>query len=132
MVLNIIVRKIKNEIARDFLALGSWVFYALVIGRALIEPFRPFVDQLIIAGFSIAVIGRMIEHDEYIARALVLAFFTGAFYQDVIYSGFAFMAVIGVVASAKYIKREWNEILKGIIIGAISIFIGYYVPFTYF
>ena len=41
----------KKELARDFLALGSWIFYVLVVVRILILPDRwPYLNHLLIAG----------------------------------------------------------------------------------
>ena len=46
----------KKETARDFLGLSSIIFFLLVVARALIKPYRPFVDQMIIAGIVLLII----------------------------------------------------------------------------
>jgi len=75
-----VVKNNKKEFARDFLALGSWVFFVLVIARAAIEPYRPFIDQVILAGVLLVVIGLIFKgkkfYDPYVARGLVLVIFT--------------------------------------------------------
>ena len=122
----------KKEMARDVLALGSWVFYVLVIGRALIKPYRPFVDQLVIAAFVLVVIGFFISKvDWYVARGLVLAVFTILFYEDAVYSGFAVVASVLLIVSSKYVGTDWKRILLGLGIGVIAVLAGYYGVLLY-
>jgi|TARA_Y100000310_G_scaffold239607_1_gene243274 hypothetical protein len=120
----------KKEIARDVLAFGSIVFYVLVIVRALIKPYRPFVDSLVVAILVLIVLYIFIKnYDTYIARGFVLAFFTSIFYQDRLFSIFASFLFLGLIFSSYYIGTEKSKILKGLIFGAISIAIGYYGVF---
>ena len=122
----------KKEMARDVLALGSWVFYVLVIGRALIKPYRPFVDQLVIAAFVLVVIGFFISKvDWYVARGLVLAVFTILFYEDAVYSGFAVVASVLLIVSSKYVGTDLRKILFGVVVGTIAVFAGYYGVLLY-
>jgi hypothetical protein len=53
----------KKKWARDFLALGSWVFFILVLARALIKPYRPLVDQVFIAGVVLVIAVFILKHD---------------------------------------------------------------------
>jgi hypothetical protein len=120
----------KKEIARDVLAFGSIVFYVLVIVRALIKPYRPFVDSLVVAILVLIVLYIFIKnYDTYIARGFVLAFFTSIFYQDRLFSIFASFLFLGLIFSSYYIGTEKSKISKGLIFGAISIAIGYYGVF---
>ncbi len=116
-----------KEIARDFLAIGSWIFYVLVVARALIGPYRPFFDQVIIAGFVLIILAFVIrKYDGYVARAIVLAFFTSLFYEDNLFTGFAVLAGLGSVGSSYYLNKDWKRILLGILAGLLGILIGYY------
>ena len=118
----------KKKITRDFLALGSWVFYFLVIGRALIEPYRPFVDQIIIAGIILILSSFIIKkYDDYISKGLVLVVFTILFYEDRIFSIFAILVFIGLIFSSYILGNEKRNIIKGVIIGVVSTLIGYYL-----
>jgi hypothetical protein len=120
----------KKKIARDVLAFGSIVFYVLVIVRALIKPYRPFVDSLVVAILVLIVLYIFIKnYDTYIARGFVLAFFTSIFYQDRLFAIFASFLFLGLIFSSYYIGTEKSKILKGLIFGAISIAIGYYGVF---
>ncbi len=124
----------KKEIARDILALGSWVFYLLVIARAAIKPYRPFLDQLIIAGFVIFLIELISKEgaDDYISKGVVLVVFTSIFYESDLYTGFASLVGIGLLLSSWYLKKDLKRILYGILIGVIATGIGYYVSGLYF
>jgi hypothetical protein len=124
--------KWKKEFARDILALGSWVFYVLVIGRALIKPYRPFVDQVIIAGLFLFIISLIWkEKDEYLERGVVLIVFTSLFYYSAVYSGFVIFVGILMIGSSYYLSRDWKKIFYGLLIGAIATGVGYYVPMIY-
>lgn len=118
---------IKNT-ARDFLAIGSWIFYILVIARVLIKPYRPFADQLIIAAIILLLLSLFIkDSDGYIARGLILAVFTSLFYQDNLFTLFAIIAFIGLIISSYFIGSSKIKIIKGLILGIISSAIGYYL-----
>jgi len=119
----------KQTLARDVLALGSWVFYFLVIARALIKPYRPFADQLIIAAIILVVINLFIKNYEgYTSRALILVVFTSLFYKDNLFTSFAALIGLGLIASSYYTGNDKNKIIKGILIGLIATLIGYYLP----
>ena len=120
----------KKEIARDILAFGSIVFYVLVLVRALIQPYRPFVDSLVVAILVLIVLSIFIKnYDTYIARGFVLAFFTSVFYQDILFTIFAVFLFIGLIVSSYYIGTGKSKILKGLILGAVSVAVGYYGVF---
>jgi|TARA_Y100000034_G_scaffold97892_1_gene119684 hypothetical protein len=120
----------KKEISRDVLAFGSIVFYVLVVVRALIKPYRPFVDSLVVAILVLILLSIFIKnYDSYIARGFILAFFTSVFYQDKLFTIFASFLFFGLIFSSYYIGTEKSKILKGLIFGAISIAIGYYGVF---
>ena len=118
----------KKETARDFLALGSWIFFILVIGRALIKPYRPFVDQVVIAGLILLIVGFLIKnYDGYLAKGLVLVVFTILFYEDNVFTVFAILAMVGLVISSYFITKDKVKIIKGLVIGAVSVGVAYYL-----
>lgn len=117
----------KRELARDFLALGSWIFYVLVLARSAIRPYRPFVDQLVIAGILLIILVFAFKnHEGYVARTLVLVWFTIIFYNDLGFSVFAVLAFLGVVVSSRYIGRDWKKIVFGVLVGLVAVVVGYY------
>ena len=121
-------KKQKKEWARDFLALGSWVFYFLVVGRALIKFYRPFTDQILIAGLILLILGFIFKkYDGYVARGLVLVIFTIIFYNHKIFTWFAILVFIGMILSSYIIGNSKKKILLGGIIGGIVSLISYYL-----
>lgn len=121
----------KKELARDFFSLGSWVFYILVLIRALIKPYRPFVDQIIIAAIVVVILRSFIHSDGYLARGLILAVFTSLFYQDFLFTIFAFLVLAGLIYASFILGRRMRSRIIGLIFGVIAVLIGYYVPNFY-
>lgn len=122
------IKNLKRETARDFLALGSWIFFILVIARALIKPYRPFVDQIIIAGIILLILGFVFkDFDGYVAKALILVVFTILFYEDGVFTIFAIFALIGLIVSSYFVRNNKIKIIKGVVIGTIISIISYYL-----
>lgn len=121
----------KKEIQRDLLALGSPLFYALVVARSLIGPFYTFFYQLIVAAVFLAGLSFIIKNsNSYVAQGLVLAMLTSLFYKDIFFAIFASLIYLGLVASALCLGIGKTEIRKGLLIGFLSVAAGYYLsPF---
>ena len=119
-------KNLKKEIARDVLALGSWVFYLIVTVRALIKPYRPFADQIIIAAIVLILVGWVYKDwDGYVSRALVLVVFTSIFYQSMIYTIFVSLIGLILIYSSRYVGNSTKKIFHGLVVGAISILVSY-------
>jgi len=117
----------KKEIARDSLALGSILFYAIVIIRAIVGEYLPFVYQLVIAIIVLFLLSRVIKGDQYLARGIILFVFTSLFYNDKMFTIFAFTLLVILIVSLNYLKVKRNVILNGLLLGIISTVIGYYL-----
>lgn len=116
-----------KEIARDLLALGSIPFYFLVVIRAVIGKYDIFVYQMLIAAIIIFILYFIIKDSNiHIARALVILAFTSLFYKEMIFTVFAALIWVLLLASAYYIKRKIGFVVRGIVIGIISSLVGYY------
>ena len=116
-----------KETARDLFAFGSVPFYFLVVVRAMIGKYSIFVNQMIIGAIAIFILYFIIKNSNlHIARSLVIVAFTSLFYQATLYTIFAALVWILLVVSAYYIKRNIGFIMRGMIIGVISSFLGYY------
>ena len=114
----------KKELARDFLALGSWVFFVLVIVRLLILPYKwTYINHLYIAGGLILLVDLFLRGrvDTYISRALVIVFYTSLFYENTLYSIFVKLAFAGLVFSSKYIGNSWKKIGFGLLLGLVGV-----------
>ena len=116
-----------KEIARDLIALGSIPFYFLVVIRAIIGKYNVFVYQMVIAAIVIFILYFIIKNSNlHIGRALVILVFTSLFYKEVLFTTFAALIWILLLASAYYLKRSFGFVLRGILIGILSSLAGYY------
>jgi len=119
---------IGRKVARDVLALGSWVFFALVIVRALIGPFYPLLSQVVIAGIFVLIVGLLFkDYDGYLSRGIILAIFTCLFYRDTLYSAFVTLVVAAMIWSSYSVGRKNKEVIWGVVIGLLGSGIGYYL-----
>ncbi len=117
-----------KEISRDLLALGSIIFYFLVVIRAIIGKYNIFVYQMLIAISIIFILNFIIKGSNlHIARAFVALVFTSTFYKEELFTIFAGAVWILMLLSAFYVKRKMSPIFRAIVISAISTVIAYYL-----
>ena len=116
-----------KETARDLWAFGSIPFYFLVVIRAIIGKYNVFIYQMAISAIAVFILWFIIKNSNlHIARAFVIVVFTSMFYNTIFYTIFAVLVWILLLISVYYIKRKIGCIIRGIIIGVISSFAGYY------
>ncbi len=116
----------KKEVARDCIALGSIPFYIIVLIRAIIGEYAIFVYQLLIAFLILFGLSRLIKYDVYVARVFILFLFTSLFYEVLLYTSFAFLLWILVIASSWYLKVKKELLFKGIVFGLLVGLVSYY------
>ncbi|MFT4249834.1 MAG: hypothetical protein ACMXYD_00540 [Candidatus Woesearchaeota archaeon] len=104
-----------RELARDFLALGSWIFYALVVVRALIEPYWEFATPVLITGALLLITQNLYAYEGYTARATALVYYTTQFYQDTLFSIFAYALLLGVPLAAYVNESTKKELALAIL-----------------
>lgn len=117
----------KKEIARDSIALGSLPFYFIVIVRAIIGNDIRFVYQLLIAFTLLIIFSFIIKFNHHISRALALTVFISLFYYQLAFAIFASILFIVMVMSSFYLKVKKREVVFGLLFGAISSIISYYL-----
>jgi len=119
----------KKEAARDIIALGSIPFYFIVIIRALIVSYKPFLYQLIIAAFFLFLLSLFVKKsDFYVSRSLILLTFTNIFYQEIEYLIFSSLLWLGLLISSNYLNRgKKKEIVIGLFLGISSVAVAYLV-----
>lgn len=114
----------RSELARDFLSLGSWVFFVLVVARILILPYRwPYLTHLLIAAGLILVVDIFARKsvDGYLARSVVLAYYLCLFYENRQFSIFVTLAVIGLLISSRHLGNDWKKIIYGVVLGLVGV-----------
>lgn len=121
---------IKNEIARDLIALGGLPFYILILVRTTIGSYHDFLFRLLIALVSLFVLTKFIKDaNQHIARGLILVVVTSLHYEDLPFTIFAFIVWLIMVYSLTYLKVTRKEIVTGIVFGVISTALGYFLTF---
>ncbi|MFT4310717.1 MAG: hypothetical protein ACMXYC_03725 [Candidatus Woesearchaeota archaeon] len=115
---------------RDLLGLGSWIMYLLVLARSMIDMYRPFVDQMLIAGMFLLLLYFTIPHNGYTARIIVIAYFTSLFYQSTGFTIFISIITLLIIYSALQHDTKKNIVI-GCIIGGTATALGYFIPTLY-
>ena len=122
------VKDWKKEIARDTIALGSIPFYFIVMIRAIVGEYMPFVYQLLIAFVVLIALSFIVKKaDFYVARCFVLFVFTSLFYKHSLYTVFAFLFWAFLIVSAHYLRVKKSAIVKRIVWGMVSSLVGYWL-----
>jgi hypothetical protein len=118
----------KKEVFRDVLALGSIIFYFIVLVRALIGDYLPFVYQLVIAFVLLIVLSYFVKgSNNHLARMLVLVIFTSLFYNQIVFTVFVSFVFVLAIVSSYYLKKD---ILKGLVLGIVSSLVSYFLVQT--
>ncbi len=82
----------KEEIARDLIALGGLPFYFLVLVRASIGGYLSFLSHVAIALPVLYLLSRAVRGSNlHIARALILVVFTSVYYKALPFTVFSFL-----------------------------------------
>lgn len=118
----------KKEIARDSLALGSILFYLIVIIRAVIGDYKLFVYQVVIALIVLFLLSKVFKNsNHYLARGYILFVFVSMFYKDNLFTIFAFVLLSILIVSLNYLGTKRRVILNGMLLGIASTVIGNYL-----
>ncbi len=125
----------KKEVARDFLALGSLPFYAIVTARAVIGIHAVFVYQVVFGLIIFHLLdwglrkSRGFNSDQHVGRAFLLTFFSSLYYDRLFFAIFAFLLFEGIIISSHYLKTEKQRktILWGLLFSGLAALTAYLV-----
>ena len=118
--------KWRKELARDCIALGGIPFLVLTIVRvSVVQAYYPM--QFIISSTVFFILRAIFKGALRAGIGLILVIFTSIFYNHFLFTIFASLIYIGIVVSLFYLKKEKKEILKGILLGALSATAGYLI-----
>ncbi|MFH0827059.1 MAG: hypothetical protein V1923_04135 [Candidatus Omnitrophota bacterium] len=113
-----------KEVARDLIALGGIPFLVLTIARVSV-PFSYYPMQFIVSSTLFFILKIIFKADLRAGIGLILSIFISLYYRNALFTVFASLVYAGMVISSFYLKKEPKQILKGILLGAISTGIGY-------
>lgn len=115
-----------KETARDLIALGSPVFFIIVITRIYLLSNYSYLSQFIIGAVIFFPLMFLFKANMYAGLGLIVLIFTTLFYNNLNFTIFGIFIYLLLLASLNYLKIERMKILKGIIFGLISTRISYY------
>lgn len=115
-----------KETSRDFLAIASPVFFALVLVRVSLLSNLEYLMQFVFAGILFFILVYFFKSNRYSGLGLIMLFFTIIFYNNLKFSIFAILVYFGLIASLLYLKEEKNKIFKGFAFGVISSVVSYF------
>ncbi len=114
------------ELARDLIALGGIPFLILTIARVSVSPaYYPL--QFIISAALFFILRQILRATLHAGIGLILLVFTCLYYNHLLFTIFALIVYVGLIISLFYLKNDIKEILKGILLGAVSAGIGYLI-----
>lgn len=121
-----ISNNIKEEVARDLIALGGLPFYFLVIVRSSIGDYFTFLCQILIALLVLYLISKVVKNSNlHIARGFILVIFTSIFYEALPFTIFSILVWGCMIISLMYLKIDNKEIIKGVASGVVGVIIAY-------
>ena len=113
-------KELVKEIARDIIALGSIPFFILVLARIWILHDPVYFYKFLFSGILFLIPCLLLKSDIYSGLALISVIFLSLNYKDTVFTFFACLAYILLLASLVYLKKEKQSIIKGIMLGAAS------------
>src|SRR3989338_5041757 len=119
----------KKEFARDCIALGGIFFYALVVARVAMLQNWNYVFQFVFAAavFVLLAAAFRFKVEAHAGLGFILLVLISLYYKNMFFTIFALIVYILLIVSLFYLKVEKSRIWKGILAGAISTAIGYYI-----
>jgi len=115
-----------KEVARDLIALGSPLFFAVVVARIYFLSNWAYLSQFIIGGILFYTLAILLKTDKRAGMGVILLIFLTFYYNDLQFSWFARILFILFIGALYYLKIEKLEIAKSIILGIIATVISYY------
>ena len=119
----------KKELTRDCVALGGIFFYALVVARVAMLQNWTYVFQFVFAAaiFVLLAAAFRFKVEAHAGLGFILLVLISLYYKNMFFTIFALIVYILLIVSLFYLKVEKSKIWKGILMGAVSTAIGYYI-----
>jgi len=120
-------RDLLQNIARDFVALGSPVFLILVVLRLLLIPNYEIIVGMILASIIFMILFFFVKQNIYSGIGFITLVFLIQNYADFRFNVFASIAYVLLIGSLFYLKKDWKKILLGVLIGGLCVGVGWYL-----
>lgn len=116
-----------KEIARDIIALGGIPFFSIVVIRIWLLDTPAYLSQFLIAGSLFLIATFLLKSSFYSGLSLISLFFTALVYADLRYTLFGSFVYLLLLGSLFYLNYNKKNIILGVILGAVTTVIGYYI-----
>ena len=115
-----------KETARDLIALGSLVFFIIVIARIYLLSNYSYLGQFVLSALIFFPLMFLLKANMYAGLGLIVLIFTTLFYNNLNFTIFGIAIYLLLLASLIYLKYDKKKVIIGVILGAISTGISYY------
>ncbi len=116
-----------KDTARDLIALGGLPFFILILVRVYILNKPEYFAQFAVAGLIFIIIAPFLRTSIYAGLGLIAVVFTNLYYQDLSFGIFSGIAYVLLLGSLVFLEKPKREIVKGVILGALSTGVAYYL-----
>jgi len=115
-----------NELARDLIAFGSIPFLLLTVARvSVMQAYYPM--QFVISSIIFFILREVFKASLHAGVGLILLVFISLFYRNFLFTVFALPIYLGLIISLIYLGRSKIKVIKGVLCGAASAALGYYI-----
>lgn len=122
--------KIKDfikESARDLIALGSWIFFIIVVVRIYLLSNYSYLSQFIVGALVFFPLIFLFGANMYAGLGLIILIFTTLFYNNLNFTIFGIFIYLLLLVSLIFLKYDKMKVLKGVLFGLAATGISYYV-----
>jgi len=116
-----------KETARDLIALGGLPFFILVIGRVWSLSKTYYQFQFVFGGIIFLFLMFLFKAEIHAGLALIILVFLTKYYASLSFGIFASCAYLLLLTSLIYLGKDKKELVKGVLFGAISALISWYL-----
>jgi len=119
-------KKWVDEFTRDLIAFGSIPFLVITITRVSVMTIY-YPMQFIVSSILFFILKYIFKANLRAGIGLILLTFTSIYYNHLLFTIFALIVYIGLIAALFYLKRNKKDVLKGILLGVLSAIIAYFI-----
>lgn len=118
-----------KETARDFVALGGFPFFALVLARVWMLDNVVYFTQFVVAGVVFGFVFLKLRQNLHAGFGLIVLVFTSLYYGDVLFWMFGSVVYCLLIGSLVYLDKSWKSIALGVLAGALGVGISFIYPY---
>ncbi|MEX0932962.1 MAG: hypothetical protein WDZ77_02585 [Candidatus Pacearchaeota archaeon] len=118
---------ILKEVSRDVVALGSPIFFFLILLRVSITQNYFYLSQFILSGILFLLLMFLFKANIYSGLGFIALVFTSIYYNYLPYAIFGTFVYLSLLMSLNYLNVDKSGIMRGLVSGIVSSLVGYYL-----